>query len=79
MQLVDIGNRIRETRKQLGISQQALAVRAGVSRYTLIKLENGKADDVQFQILAAILGELNLAVSIKTKPVSGVAVLGEGE
>ena len=37
-------NRIRELRKALGLSQEALAKRGGVSRQTINAIENNKYD-----------------------------------
>lgn len=36
------GNRIRSLRKELGISQEALALRAGLDRTYVASIENGK-------------------------------------
>lgn len=35
-------NRLKERRKELGLTQEQLAKSAGVSRYTIIKLERGE-------------------------------------
>lgn len=77
MDLPEIGTRIQASRKSHGLSQKALAERAGVSRYTVVKLENGQASDVQLKTLLAILGELHLTVAVTELPVSGVGVLGD--
>lgn len=77
MNLLEIGQKILTSRKNLGLTQQTLADRAGVSRYTVIKLENGQVDDIQFKTLTAILSELHLSLTVLDTPVSGVAVLGE--
>jgi transcriptional regulator with XRE-family HTH domain len=42
MDFVTVGARVRERRKKFGMSVQALADRAGVARYTVIRLEEGK-------------------------------------
>jgi transcriptional regulator with XRE-family HTH domain/mannose-6-phosphate isomerase-like protein (cupin superfamily) len=42
MDFPTIGARVRERRQKFGMSAQALADRAGVARYTLIRLEAGK-------------------------------------
>ena len=77
MNLPNIGRIVLENRKLRGLSQQVLAERAHVSRYTIIKLEKGAASDIQIKTLSAILAELHLTLSIKELPVSGVPVLGE--
>ncbi|XOV89830.1 MAG: helix-turn-helix domain-containing protein [Pseudomonadota bacterium] len=77
MNLSQIGQTVHEARKQRGITQLKLAELAHVSRYTLIKLENGTAGDIQFKTLAAILAALRMEVTVIDRPVSGLRVLGD--
>lgn len=77
MNLLEIGKIILINRKSLGLTQKALAERARVSRYTLVKLENGQASDIQFKTLTAILSELRLTIDVMEMPVSGVTILGQ--
>lgn len=77
MNLVAIGQMIRSARKAAGLSQADLAQRAAVSRYTVVKLESGKADDVQLKTLAAILVEVNLGFEVRTASPSGLPILGD--
>lgn len=77
MTLSEIGRCILAARKSHRLTQQALAERAGVSRYTIVKLETGRAADIQFKILTAILAELHLTLAVTETPISGVAVLGD--
>ncbi len=77
MKLTELGQIILANREAHGLTQKTLAERAGVSRYTLIKLENGQADDIQFKILSAILSELHLTLTVTDIPVSGIGVLGD--
>lgn len=77
MKLTELGQIILAHREAHGLTQKKLAERAGVSRYTLIKLENGQADDIQFKILSAILSELHLTLTVTDIPVSGINVLGD--
>ncbi len=76
MTLPEIGKLIRATRRSLNLTQQALAKSAGVSRYTILKLETGQASDIQFKTLTAVLQALRLTVEVVGNPVSGVTVLG---
>ena len=76
MKLAELGQVILANREARGLTQKKLAERAGISRYTLIKLENGRADDIQFKILSAILSELHLTLTVTGIPVSGINVLG---
>lgn len=55
------GDRIREIRTQAGISQEALARRAGLSLRTVARIEAG--EDTKVQTLAAIADALGVAVS----------------
>lgn len=77
MKLTELGQIILANRKAHGLTQKTLAQRARVSRYTLIKLEKGRADDIQFKILSAILSELHLTLTVTDTPVSGINVLGD--
>lgn len=49
-------NQIGSLRKALGISQEALAGRCGVSRQTINAIENNKYDPTLAFRLAAVLG-----------------------
>lgn len=40
---LEIGKRLRKRRLQFGLSTEALAARAGVARYTIVRLEQGQA------------------------------------
>jgi len=77
MNLTEIGEKILSVRKARRLTQQSLAEGAGVSRYTVVKLENGQAADIQFKTLSAISAELHLTLMLTETPVSGVTVLGE--
>ncbi len=77
MKLTELGQIILANREAHGLTQKILADRAGVSRYTLIKLENGQANDIQFKILSAILSELHMTLTVTDIPVSGITVLGD--
>ena len=77
MKLAELGQVILANREARGLTQKQLAERAGISRYTLIKLENGRAGDIQFKILSAILSELHLTLTVTDIPVSGIYVLGD--
>lgn len=72
-----IGARVRAARKQAGLTQVQLARRAGVSRYTLVKLETGKLPDVTVKTLASILNVVGLELHVDERRVSGLPILGE--
>lgn len=77
MNLPEIAKLVVVNRKLLHLTQKTLADRAGVSRFTIVKLESGQASDIQFKTLSAILAELSLTIVVTEMPVSGIPVLGE--
>lgn len=64
-----IGDVLATQRKNLGLSMQELADRAGVSPTTVMKLEHGEIT-VQFDKILQILDQLNLPLS---------AIIGYGD
>lgn len=57
-----IGQRIRELRKELEISQEALAYKAEVDRTYVTDIENGRRN-VSVKILDRIIKALNVSVT----------------
>ena len=57
-----MGNKIRERREELGLTQETLASRSGVSRQTISALENGKYENMLVGTLAAIATALETTV-----------------
>ncbi|RCK37255.1 helix-turn-helix domain-containing protein [Thalassospira xiamenensis] len=64
MDIFDIGEKIRQQRKSLGLRQAALASKAGISRSTLVALENGNLPELGFGKICALLAALGLDLSI---------------
>lgn len=60
MDLFDIGDLIRSNRKELGLTQEMLAKKVGVSRRTITQLELGQVSDLGIRKVMAILGALGL-------------------
>jgi transcriptional regulator with XRE-family HTH domain len=60
MQDLSIASKIREARRQAGITQQTLAERAGLALKTLSRIENG--EDMNLSTLAAIAAALDVPV-----------------
>ena len=58
----DVGNRIRELRKNLGISQEKLAEIASIDRTYLASVENGKRN-ISIVNLEKIIVALNVSIS----------------
>ena len=59
--VADMKNRIRERRKELGLSQEELAGRCGVSRQTVNAIENNKYDPT-LSLAFKLAEELSLLV-----------------
>ncbi len=60
-------NRIREKRKELGLSQEELAKRCGVSRQTVNAIENDKYDPT-LALAFRLARELGTAVDVLFQP-----------
>jgi len=80
LKLFDIGAKIRELRKEKGITQEELAKIADISRVTLGKLERGQVGAVSVKRLDVILDFLGYEIEFKRKDDFGfgIPVLGEG-
>ena len=57
-----VGTRVRELRKQLSLSQEALAYKAEVDRTYMTDVENGRRN-VSLEILEKIIGALEVSVT----------------
>ena len=66
MTLQEIGNKVKERRKTLGINQQTLADLAGVAVNTLVAIERGEGNP-QLITLLTILNTLGLQVDINIR------------
>ena len=58
MNLLELGDRVKTLRKERGVTQESLAKKAGISRATLSKLENGNIAQVSIVTLNDILNHL---------------------
>ncbi|MFT4694767.1 MAG: transcriptional regulator with XRE-family HTH domain [Francisella sp.] len=65
MILSDLGKSIKDIRKQRGVSQQQLAIQAGMSRVTLSKIENGYIANTSIVKINHILSLLGYELDIK--------------
>jgi transcriptional regulator with XRE-family HTH domain len=65
LKLHSIGSQIASRRKALGLTQSALAQKAGVSRATLESLENGRSGELGFSKVANILLVLGLELKLQ--------------
>jgi len=57
-----VGQRIRELRKKLKLSQEALAYKAEVDRTYMTDVENGRRN-VSVEILEKIIGALDVSIA----------------
>lgn len=66
----ELGASVRVQRESLGLSQQALADRAGVTREWVVRFENGKVS-VPLNLVFDVLTALNLTIDLGEKVTSG--------
>lgn len=59
--MIDLKNQIRSRRKELGLSQEELAKKCGVSRQTVNAIENNKYDPT-LSLAFRLARELGMAV-----------------
>lgn len=64
MKFWELGPSIRAYRKELGFTQAELARRAGSSRVTLSKLENGRLAGISITLIISILDNLGLEIAL---------------
>ena len=67
MEFYEIGNAIKDARKEKKLTQTQLAETVGISRQTLSKLENGFIDKVSLQLFFKVLEGLDLELNIEEK------------
>lgn len=51
---MNVGEKIKSLRMQVGLSQEELAIKSGISRVTISKLENGTQDITTNKTLAML-------------------------
>ena len=64
----DLGAAVREARRAGGLSQEALAQRAGVGRQWLSRLETGSNPGAELRMVLDVLAALDLAVKLGPSP-----------
>ena len=70
------GEAIRAIREAMGIRQDALAARAGITKSQMSKVEHG-ANGASFEVLARIAAELSVSFDAITVPVPAPADVPE--
>jgi transcriptional regulator with XRE-family HTH domain len=71
MRLYEIGQRIREQRRALGLTQVQLAKLSDLSRTTISQIENGKLGDLGYAKLSHLLSVLGL--DLQVQPATGLS------
>ena len=64
MDYVQVGRVLREARVRLGLKQEEVAARAGVSQPTVSDLERGVREGVALRSLAAVAAAVGVEVSV---------------
>jgi len=67
MEFYKIGKKIKELRKERGLTQEALASNCGTTRQTLSKLEKGNIDKISLQLFIKVLEALEYELEIEEK------------
>lgn len=67
MYIQQLGERLRKARKDVGLTQEALAHKAGVSRVTVNQLENGLVPELGCQRLIALLSAVGMELAVVPK------------
>ena len=65
MNLLELGETVKRLRKERNMTQEVLAKKAGISRATLSKLENGQIAQISVVTLNDILNHLGYELDIK--------------
>ena len=73
MSLLDIGNSIRDRRKELKVNQRTVADLSGVAVNTVVAVERGEGNP-QLSSLLAILDTLGLQIDITIKKLNDETV-----
>lgn len=68
MDLLDLGPTVRERRREQRLTRDALATRCGVSLARIEAFENGRALDMKFGNVVAILEGVGLTLSLAPTP-----------
>jgi transcriptional regulator with XRE-family HTH domain len=64
MELIDLGNLVKKTRRAQKLSQGELVQRSKVSRARLDALENGRISDIGFKNLMRVMNALGLDLRV---------------
>jgi transcriptional regulator with XRE-family HTH domain len=65
LDLGELGQTVRQARKEKGLTQRELAIRAGIHPITVSNLERGRVSDIGFRKLDLILEQLGFQFVIR--------------
>jgi len=77
LKLDEVGTKIKELRKDKGLTQEQLATIAGISRVTLGKLEREQLGSITLKTIDIILDALGYELDFKRKNSFGLPTLDE--
>ncbi|MFA9239095.1 MAG: helix-turn-helix domain-containing protein [Candidatus Paceibacteria bacterium] len=77
MKLYEIGQQIKTLREAKKLTQEQLALKCGISRVTLGKVERGELGNTSVKTLDIILASLGLEIEFKTIQGFGLPNLDE--
>ena len=77
MKLYEIGQQIKVLREAKKLTQEQLAIKCGISRVTLGKIERGELGNTSVKTLDIILASLGLEIEFKTIRGFGLPSLDE--
>ncbi|MCK5295013.1 MAG: helix-turn-helix transcriptional regulator [Arcobacteraceae bacterium] len=75
MKLYEIGQKVKNLRKEKGVTQENLASLSGISRVTLGKIEKGELGSVSVKTLDIILASLGYEIDINLNSGYGLPTL----
>ena len=75
MMLLELGETIRRLRREAGLTQEEMAEKAGISRPTLSRLEQGRYANVSVRALFIILDILDYEIELTVKNSLGLPIL----
>jgi HTH-type transcriptional regulator / antitoxin HipB len=69
--ILELGQAVAETRKKLGLRQEEVATRSGLTRESLLRFERGQLSEFGSRKLLAVLAVLGLELSFTKIGISG--------
>jgi transcriptional regulator with XRE-family HTH domain len=76
--VIELGKRLEQLRELRGESLHSTALKAGIAKSYLAKLERGQVENPGLRTLASVAGALSTTVADLLAPVQGTAATAEG-